>query len=601
MKEMLKIWLLIIMFLGTILIFSGCGKNNTNENAENMNGIDEATWTTQVVSSGDYYYYVEDKSEIRGIRKDKLDYNLIYKPEYSTNLLIDYENYSVYEDDIYFIETDRDSNDNYIFRIMKVDVNGKKEVEVVSTKTLMYDRKSSNMYNACVTSKGLYYSIGNKMYMYDFEKQEEIEYNVEFTDENLIPNFTVSEDGSIYYAKGKNASKTLYKLTTDKLEVLKKDIGYIQQYYFVKNGDRLYGSGATLGMDGNSLEYIDLNNYEIKSIETEYKGNVFNKGNSIYLLSGDKIYKLVNDKWEEHIKLNNYQYDGTLGGAVNGRIIFDDSVMANLGVFRTKFFNYKDGVFYKWNDINEKNAKKDTYLLNKIESTSVKNVGYGNEADNVHSYIYRSQDKVIAWTEKGNGSVYTNEWDVFCTNEEILSALGQGVDVITLDNINIYDGYLYGLVCTENLSDHKMAGYCIIKKNCNGTEAASIISKIPSDVVISDIQFFENYIYAIGTNSIYSIDCINNTTTEIYKKKYGKIKTSNTSDWYVNVAFLDKEVLVYDNITGHIFVADYAGNTKGLQVFDRSYNISLEDCTFEDGYLVVSGTKININTGLVVK
>ncbi len=589
-KEIVSLMLIMVMLTGILCVLTGCGKEN-NEGGESASTIEETTWTTPIISNGEYYYYIYDNSEIRAIRNDQIDYKLVYKPEYNTHIAID-DHYTIYNNEIYFIETDYKSDSDYTISIKKIDINGEKEATTLATKSTPYDRYRKKHYSACVTSKGIYYTIGNKMYMYDCEEQREITYNSEFTNKNIPQYFKVSDDSNIYYV----AEKTLYMLSKEELKTLKEDIN-IKQYGFVKNGDNLYGCGATLGLDNDDLQYIKLGDYSINTIDADYKGNVFNKGNSIYLLSENKIYKLVNNKWVEHIDLKNYTYDSSLGGSTNGDIIFDNTVMVTLGAFQTKIYNYKEGFFYNYGNLNEENATKESYLLNEIKSTSVLDCSLGNRNDGSFSYVYREQNGAIA---RGNGG-YTNEYEAFCTSEETIKLFDSGMEHRGVDGINIYDGYCYWIASAYNPTNKVDKDY-ILKKKCDGTEDVQKVGEIEDKSGIVDVIYYENYMHIITLNSIYRVDCMNNSVNKLYTHKYGKIYDGNnrSAKWYTNVAVLDKEVLIFDNASGHLLMSSYDGKNTGVQVFDRSYKIGFSECKIENGCLNLGSTKINLKTGKIV-
>lgn len=121
----------------------------------------------------------------------------------------------------------------------------------------------------------MYYFIDNNMYKYDFDKQKEEAYSVEF-DANIPPyEFRVSEDRNIYYI----LNGTLYKLSEYSLEVLYNKIDF-NTSTLIKRGNCLYGNSIKIGKDVK-LKYINLDNGPVNSIESDLKGTVFNSGNDI--------------------------------------------------------------------------------------------------------------------------------------------------------------------------------------------------------------------------------------------------------------------------------------------------------------------------------
>ena len=589
-RKIFSVLLIVSMLLVIMCGLTGCGINSKQEN--NVEQIEETSWTTQVISKDDYYYYIYDSSDIRGIRKDQMDYKLVYKPEYSIHVNIDSQCYSIYNNDIYFLEYNYENDGDYKIFIKKIDIDGKNEAVTLSTKSVPYNRYSNKShYNAYATSKGIYYTINKKMYMYDFDSQKEITYKTEFTDENKPEYFTVSEDNNIYYIKEKN----LYMLSKDELKVLKENIGNIKQYKFVKRGNNLYGCNATLGMDADKLQYISLNDYSINTVDGDYKGNVFNIGNVIYLLTETKIYILENNKWVEHIDLKDYKYDGSLGGSTNGDIIFDDTVLTTLGAFGTKFYNYKDGFYYQYKKIDEGNATRDTYLLRELKSTKVLENAY-NISDGDYKYLYKEDYNAIIKRNDTN----TSEYEIFCSNDDILNFIGNEMKIYSIGNECLNDNYCYWSVTSENTTskEHKIF---ILKKKLDGTENIQKVAEIGENADLVSVVYSKNYVHLVTSYSIYQINIANNSLTNLYTNKNKSDKLSMES-----VFFLSDEVIIYEWTPGHLLVSAYDGSYKGETIFDRSYSISKTAAnsranqSIENGTLSWYGTKINIKTGKIL-
>lgn len=572
--------------------------------------MEETTWTSPILEDEDNYYYYATKECIRRVRKDSLDYGIIYyNPEESINENIDPENLTVYNDYVYFVQYDYDydSNNNKIYdiQINKISKTGDSEVKNLLDKKVGLG--SILDIEMTTTSKAFYYIIDGKMYKFDLEKESE---EVFAEDEILSGNFAINDDESIYLCK----SGKLYQIVNGEVKVIFDDFSEIE-YDFVKQGDYLYFSASTLGFDDDNLRYVNLKNGNIEEIESDKKGLVFNYGNSIYLYGKDNnIYKLNNKKWEEYAKLNDFK-TRSMGDDV--RLTSDAVILITDAGKITYVYNFKENLYYQEGEVNESLANKDTYLVNKMKSTKLLEDNSRQSKDGSVIYTTNSENSIIRG-DIGDSLFYKkSDLTVFCSTAEMEEALKLGtVEKIAEPDIN--NGYCYWVVSTydKEAIDNRYA-IALLRKKCDGTAPVEVINTFKNEN-LNTTYYAEGRMLIVTSSSIYVVNY--NSKPEmslLYTVMVGGKKRTfasydigggNDESFHYYVQFLDKEILIKDPNNGRLYVSAYDGSYTKLELFDRAYGNSISmakrdgvvvhaNFKIEDGYLVFETKKLNLNTG----
>ena len=231
--------------------------------------------------------------------------------------------------------------------------------------------------------------------------------------------------------------------------------------------------------------------------------------------------------------------------------------------------------------------------MRELKSTKVLENAY-NISDGDYKYLYKKDYNAIIKRNDTNMS----EYEIFCSNDDILNLIGSEMKIYSIDNECLKDNYCYWTVTSENTTnkEHKIF---ILKKKLDGTENIQKVAEIVENADIVNVIYSKNYIHVVTSYSIYQVNMADNSLTNLYTSKKDKLSMEY-------VFFLSDEVIIYDWTTGHLLASAYDGGYRGEKIFDRSYSInktaanSRANQSIENGTLSWYGTKINMSTGKIL-
>ena len=607
--------LFIILITGGVLITGNLYKKIFQTGKAEEVSVDgsqkEEIWTSQNLYDKEYYYYPTQLS-IRRIRRDTLDYKTVYLSPKSAGCQIDPRMVTIYGDYIYFFETNTDysdsSNTKYDLKICKVDKNGEEGAKEIITKKI--SKKEFEKLGKSATSEAFFYVINDKMYKFDFKSDSE---EVYAEGEELPTYFEISEDNTIYFAD----LGVIYKIENGKPKKVYEDkVRKMTGYKLIKQGDNIYFTGGVLGLGAHSLQYYSLKDKEVKEVEYDEEGLVFNRGNMIYLYGDDNIiYKLNDEKWVEFIKLNGFNVVKRKIGDI--AMLTDDMFMVARDK-DTHIYNFKEGKEYVYGVVNEENATKESYVENKLKST--KRLKNREKVQKFGTVVFakNSENEILNADIGENISYNTNQLQPFCTKDEMLSVMGEG-EMHSISELDIYDRYCYWVASIYD-ENYKFTT-AILKKKCDGAEKAQVVKKIEGKLqCFRECYYYEGGFMLITSSSVYKFDYESQQLTLLYtltiagrETTFADFDHSNEEIYKKSILFLDKELVIKNPVNGRFYTYAYDGSYSNVELFDKSYDQSITFIKYvnyflyyytdvKDNYLIFyQNCKINLDTGKVEK
>jgi len=596
--------ILIAVIVFIALFFSGKVSVNWKSSESKEENLDytEEEWTSPILEDEEYVYYVE-KDSIRKIKKDTLGYDIIYESENS----IEIDGMTLSGDNVYFIEYNsvRGVSDTFDVNIQKINKSGKENAQTLTHRQVKVPR---SVIAISATSKAIYYADENAIYKFDIESEaEQVLVQSEFVPES---NFVVNDDESIYFYK----NSKFYRAFNGKVEQISTNKGFSGKQ-FLKQGDKVFLCNGYIGNYGirDKLEYCDLNNNEIVTVEDEKTGLIYNHGNSLYMLGSDGvIYKLKNKKWEEYSRPSN-----SIGVSIDTKIKMTGDILmthTNIGSVE-KIYNLKENFFYEPGKIQERFLTKDSYLLNKIQSTEKLKYRDRNYKKGTFAYELDSSNN-IRFGDIGDKKIYQiGDLDVFCTIDEMSNLLNND-KIIKVSKPEICGDYCYWVVDAATPDKHYIT---IFKKKFDNLSPLEVMDKKDGESFVS-WAYHEGITGILTSSSVYLLDYNNQKISLLYMFKIGgkmaNMTTKRSGYAYLDdedaiitcTRFLDKELLVYNPINGRFYASAYDGSYTEREVFSRSYGkyISLalkvdmgykDNVEFEGDFLKIGSDKVNLTTG----